>query len=106
MATNVTQKDKTLNEIMAYCDQLSTGIKRTEDATTDRTYGKLRGHVQSHHDLSYRRRPASKILWAMVKAKTQQPQQDQQPVNLLTGAGTFGQTDWSNQMTDNGWKEF
>lgn len=23
MATNVTQKDKTLNEIMAWCDQLS-----------------------------------------------------------------------------------
>lgn len=43
MATNVTQKDKTLNEIMAWCDQLSTEIKRTEDATTDRTYGKLRG---------------------------------------------------------------
>ena len=43
MATNVTQKDKTLNEIMAWCDQLSMGRKCTEDATTDRTYGKLRG---------------------------------------------------------------
>lgn len=43
MATNVTEKDKPLNEIMAWCDQLSTEIKRTEDATTDRTYGKLRG---------------------------------------------------------------
>lgn len=43
MATNVTQKDKTLNEIMAWCDQLSMEIKCTEDATTDRTYGKLRG---------------------------------------------------------------
>lgn len=46
------------------------------------------------------------ISLAMLKAKTQQPQQDQQPVNLLTGAGTFGQTDWSNQMNDNEWKEF
>lgn len=43
IATNVTQKDKTLNEIMAWCDQLSMEIKCTEDATTDRTYGKLRG---------------------------------------------------------------
>ena len=34
---------KTLNEIMAWCDQLSMEIKCTEDATTDRTYGKLRG---------------------------------------------------------------
>ena len=46
------------------------------------------------------------ISLAMLKAKTQQTQQDQQPVNLLTGAGTFGQTDWSNQMNDNEWKEF
>lgn len=43
IATNVTQKDKTLNEIMAWCDQLSMEIKCTEDATTDCTYGKLRG---------------------------------------------------------------
>ena len=43
MATNVTEKDKTLNEIMAWCDQLSMEIKCTEDATTDCTYGKLRG---------------------------------------------------------------
>ena len=43
MATNVTEKDKTLNEIIEWCDQLSTEIKCTEDATTDRTYGKLRG---------------------------------------------------------------
>lgn len=43
MATNVTQKDKTLNEIIEWCDQLSMEIKCTEDATTDRTYGKLRG---------------------------------------------------------------
>lgn len=46
------------------------------------------------------------ISLAMLKAKTQQAQQDQQPVNLLMGAGTFGQTDWSNQMNDNEWKEF
>lgn len=26
------------------------------------------GHVQAYNDLSYRRRPASEILWAMVKA--------------------------------------
>lgn len=43
MATNVTEKDKTLNEIIAWCDQLSMEIKCTEDASTDRTYGKLRG---------------------------------------------------------------
>lgn len=33
MATNVTEKEKTLNEIIEWCDQLSTEIKRTEDAT-------------------------------------------------------------------------
>lgn len=43
MATNVTEKDKALQEVIAWCDQLSTEIKRTEDVTTDRTYGKLRG---------------------------------------------------------------
>lgn len=43
MATNVTEKDKTLQQIIAWCDRLSTEIKCTEDATTDRTYGKLRG---------------------------------------------------------------
>lgn len=37
--------------------------------TPDPTGSKLiLGHVQSNHDLSYRRRPASEILWAMVKA--------------------------------------
>lgn len=41
MATNVTERNKTLQD--AWCDQLSTEIKCTEDATTDRTYGKLRG---------------------------------------------------------------
>lgn len=46
------------------------------------------------------------ISLAMLKAKTQQPQQDQQPVNQLTGAGTFGQTYWSNQMNENEWEEF
>ena len=43
MATNVTERNKTLQEIIAWCDQLSTEIKCTEDATTDCTYGKLRG---------------------------------------------------------------
>ena len=43
MATNVTEKDKTLQQIIAWCDRPSTEIKCTEDATTDRTYGKLRG---------------------------------------------------------------
>ena len=43
MVTNVSEKDKTLNEIMIWCDQLSMGIKCIEDASTDRTYGKLRG---------------------------------------------------------------
>ena len=42
MATNVTEKDKALQEVIDY--------------------------VQSYNDLSYRRRPASEILWAMVKA--------------------------------------
>ena len=37
--------------------------------TPDSTGSKLiLGHVQSYNDLSYRRRPASEILWAMVKA--------------------------------------
>lgn len=43
------------------------------------------------------------ISLAMLKTKTQQPQQDQQPINRSTGAGTSGQTDWSNQMTDSEW---
>lgn len=37
--------------------------------TPDSTGSKLiYGHVQSYNDMSYRRRPASEILWAMVKA--------------------------------------
>ena len=37
--------------------------------TPDSTGSKLiLGHVQSYNDRSYRRRPASEILWAMVKA--------------------------------------
>ena len=37
--------------------------------TPDSTGSKLiLGHVQAYNDLSYRRRPASEILWAMVKA--------------------------------------
>lgn len=37
--------------------------------TPDSTGSKLiLGHVQSYNDMSYRRRPASEILWAMVKA--------------------------------------
>lgn len=37
--------------------------------TPDSTGSKLiLGHVQSYNDLSYRRRPASEILWAMAKA--------------------------------------
>lgn len=43
MVTNVSEKDKALQEVIDWCEQLSTEIKRTEDATTDRTYGKLRG---------------------------------------------------------------
>lgn len=37
--------------------------------TPDSTGSKLiLGHVQAYNDMSYRRRPASEILWAMVKA--------------------------------------
>lgn len=37
--------------------------------TPDSTGSKLiLNYVQSYNDLSYRRRPASEILWAMVKA--------------------------------------
>ena len=37
--------------------------------TPDSTGSKLiLDYVQSYNDLSYRRRPASEILWAMVKA--------------------------------------
>lgn len=43
MATNVTERNKTLQEIIAWCDQLSMEIKCTEDASADLTYGKLRG---------------------------------------------------------------
>lgn len=46
------------------------------------------------------------ISLAMLKAKNQQAQQDQQSGNLLMGAGTFGQTDWSNQMTGDEWGVF
>lgn len=57
MATNVTERNKTLQEIIAWCDQLSTEIKCTEDATTDRTYGKLRGlylvYEHCQHMLGY-----------------------------------------------------
>ena len=57
MATNVTERNKTLQEIIAWCDQLSTEIKCTEDATTDRAYGKLRGlylvYEHCQHMLGY-----------------------------------------------------
>ena len=57
MATNMTERNKTLQEIIAWCDQLSTEIKCTEDATTDRTYGKLRGlylvYEHCQHMLGY-----------------------------------------------------
>ena len=37
--------------------------------TPDSTGSKLiLNYVQSYNDMSYRRRPASEILWAMVKA--------------------------------------
>jgi hypothetical protein len=37
--------------------------------TPDSTGSKLiLDYVQSYNDMSYRRRPASEILWAMVKA--------------------------------------
>lgn len=43
------------------------------------------------------------ISLAMPKTKPRQPQQ---PVNPLTGAGTSGRTDWSDQMADDEWTEF
>lgn len=43
MATNVTEKDKTLHTIIDFCEALSLKIKCSEDVSTDRTYGKLRG---------------------------------------------------------------
>lgn len=129
MAANVTEKDKALQEVIAWCDSrfdkacqyfsaassgelaaqylvaiyayrgviahcrsmLGSGSmpsevpNQSEDAdlvmgkmvpervnailTPDSTGSKLiLGHVQSYNDRSYRRRPASEILWAMVKA--------------------------------------
>ena len=108
MATNVTEKDKTLNEIIDWaksrCHEAALSrfdVRRKSDRdfydgqvnafheilelcrsmpsevpprvnailTPDSTGSKLiLGHVQSYNDLSYRRRPASEILWAMVKA--------------------------------------
>ena len=42
MATNVTEKDKTLRAIIDFCEALALKIKGSEDVTTDLTYGKLR----------------------------------------------------------------
>ena len=55
------------------CDDLVMGKMVPERVNAilvpDSTGSKLiRGHVQSYNDLSYRRRPGSEILWAMVKA--------------------------------------
>lgn len=55
------------------CDDLVMGKMVPERVNAilvpDSTGSKLiRGHVQAYNDLSYRRRPGSEILWAMVKA--------------------------------------
>lgn len=42
-------------------------IKTITDLTI-RKWRDILGHVQAYNALSYRRRPASEILWAMVKA--------------------------------------
>lgn len=72
MATNVTQKDKTLNEIIDWCTGMGQKMvppRVNAILTPDSTCSKLiLDYVQSYNDLSYRRRPASEILWAMVKA--------------------------------------
>lgn len=46
------------------------------------------------------------ISLAMLKAKKQQPQQDQQPGTQWPVTDTFGPTDSSNQMSDNEWDVF
>ena len=52
-------------------DRMAEDGARARERDSDTGFDRLElilGHVQSYNDMSYRRRPASEILWAMVKA--------------------------------------
>lgn len=58
MATNVTEKDKTLNEIIAYCEKKMTDIGSNIGIITDRlgasdaVYNQLQGQVDAYEDVA------------------------------------------------------
>lgn len=58
MATNVTEKDKTLNEIIAYCEKKMNDIGHDVDITSDNldvsdaVYDQLLGQIDAYEDVS------------------------------------------------------
>lgn len=58
MATNVTQKDKTLNEIIAYCEKKMINISHDLDIiadnldVSDSVYDHLQGRVDAYEDIA------------------------------------------------------
>lgn len=58
MATNVTEKDKTLNEIIAYCEKKMNDIGHDLDIiadhldVSDSVYDQLHGQVDAYEDIA------------------------------------------------------
>ena len=58
MATNVTEKDKTLNEIIAYCEKKMNDISHDLDIIADNLdvsdsfYDQLQGRVDAYEDIA------------------------------------------------------
>ena len=58
MATNVTEKDKTLNEIIAYCEKKMNDISHDLDIiadnldVSDSVYDQLQGRVDAYEDIA------------------------------------------------------
>lgn len=58
MATNVTEKDKTLNEIISYCEKKMNDIGNELDIiadhlpVSDTVYGQLLGQVDAYEDVA------------------------------------------------------
>jgi hypothetical protein len=58
MATNVTEKDKTLHEIIAYCEKKMTDIGHDIDIiedhldVSDEVYSQLQGKIDAYEDVA------------------------------------------------------
>lgn len=81
MATNVSEKDKTLNEIIDWCEnqrrKILADIEQAPGEDAEEAYADLKSAIPARclYDVSYgdkrnsyRRRPASEMLYAMIEA--------------------------------------